>query len=114
MRLETAYSACLRSWVTTVVRRRFPISGVILPTPGGRGAVDNDTSRPGAGSDARSLSFTAPSVRMLLSVKPYLILFLNNFSFMGSLDSVGDGWSSFAIFWYLCYWLYQRRIFFKL
>jgi len=58
MRLETAYSACLRSWVTTVVRWRFPISGVIPPTPGGCGAVDNDTSRPGTGSDAR-LQFLA-------------------------------------------------------
>jgi len=46
--------------------------------------------------------------------EPYLNLFLHNFSFMGSLAPVGDAWADFAILWYLCYWLYRRRIFFKL
>ncbi len=46
--------------------------------------------------------------------EPYLNLFLNNFWFMGSLALVGDALADFAILWYLCYWLYNRRIFFKL
>lgn len=56
---------------------------------------------------------------VLLSVgehffEPYLNLFLNNFSFMRLLAPVRDAWASVAILRYLCYWLYQRRIFFKL
>ncbi|HUQ91885.1 MAG TPA: DUF5009 domain-containing protein [Bryobacteraceae bacterium] len=40
--------------------------------------------------------------------------FTGNFSFLGDLGAIPQQIVVVAVMWYLCYWLYQRRIFFKI
>jgi len=41
-------------------------------------------------------------------------VFTDQFRFLGSLGPVAQAWAVFLVMWYLCYWLYQRKIFFKI
>jgi predicted acyltransferase len=43
-----------------------------------------------------------------------LSAFTGNFSWMGSYGAIPHNLVVMAAMWYLCYWLYQRRIFFKI
>jgi len=40
--------------------------------------------------------------------------FTRGYPFLGILAPVAQAFSFFLVMWYLCYWLYQRRIFFKI
>jgi predicted acyltransferase len=41
-------------------------------------------------------------------------VFTGKFEFIGTLAPVAQATAVLAVMWYLCYWLYQRKIFFKL
>lgn len=41
-------------------------------------------------------------------------VFTGNFSFLGDLGAIPQNIVVFAVMWYMCYWLYQRKIFFKI
>jgi len=41
-------------------------------------------------------------------------VFTGNFSFIGVLAPVAQSCAVLLVMWSLCYWLYRRRIFFKL
>lgn len=43
-----------------------------------------------------------------------LAVFSMRFAFLGALGAIPQSLLVFAAMWYLCYWLYQRQIFFKL
>jgi predicted acyltransferase len=43
-----------------------------------------------------------------------LAVFTGNFEFIGTLAPVVQACATLLVLWYLCYWLYQRKIFFKL
>lgn len=47
-------------------------------------------------------------------VRRSLGVFTGNFEFIGTLAPVAQACATLLVLWYLCYWLYQRRIFFKL
>ena len=47
-------------------------------------------------------------------VRRSLAVFTGNFTFLGDLGAVAHACASLLVLWYLCYWLYQRKIFFKL
>ena len=47
-------------------------------------------------------------------VERSLAVFTGNFEFIGTLAPVVQGCATLLVLWYLCYWLYQRKIFFKL
>ena len=40
--------------------------------------------------------------------------FTGNFQFLGDLGSIPQHILVLAVMWYLCYWLYQRKIFLKI
>jgi len=40
-------------------------------------------------------------------------VFTQRFKFLGVLGPVAQAWAVFFVMWYICYWLYQRKIFFK-
>jgi predicted acyltransferase len=42
-----------------------------------------------------------------------LAVFTKGFRFLGMVGPVVQAWLVFFVMWYLCYWLYQRKIFFK-
>jgi len=44
---------------------------------------------------------------------PGVAVFTKRFAFLGMAGPVVQAWVVFFIMWYLCYWLYQRKIFFK-
>lgn len=39
--------------------------------------------------------------------------FTGHFRVLGTLGPVAQAWAVFLVMWYLCHWLYQRKIFFK-
>jgi predicted acyltransferase len=41
-------------------------------------------------------------------------VFTFHYSFVGKLAPVAETCTVLLVMWYLCYWLYQRKIFFKL
>lgn len=41
-------------------------------------------------------------------------VFSGNFQWIGTLAPVAQATATMAVIWYVCYWLYQRKIFFKL
>ncbi len=43
-----------------------------------------------------------------------LAVFSARFAFLGPLGAIPQALLAFSVMWYLCYWLYQRKIFFKL
>ncbi|MCC6588802.1 MAG: hypothetical protein IT168_19045 [Bryobacterales bacterium] len=43
-----------------------------------------------------------------------LMAFTNNFDWMGSYGAIPHNLLAMLVMWYLCYWLHQRKIFFKL
>jgi hypothetical protein len=43
-----------------------------------------------------------------------LLNFTKKFAFMDSYGAIPHNLVVLAVMWYMCYWLYQRRIFFKL
>ena len=43
-----------------------------------------------------------------------LRIFTGNFWYLGDLGAIPQNLLVLAVMWYMCYWLYQRRIFFKL
>ncbi|MBL8233636.1 MAG: DUF5009 domain-containing protein, partial [Bryobacterales bacterium] len=40
--------------------------------------------------------------------------FTGKFAFLGSIGAIPHNLAALAVMWYMCYWLYQRKIFFKL
>jgi predicted acyltransferase len=44
---------------------------------------------------------------------PSVAVFTKRFGFLGMAGPVVQAWVVFFVMWYLCYWLYQRKIFFK-
>jgi len=44
---------------------------------------------------------------------PSVAVFTKRFAFLGMAGAVIQAWVVFFVMWYLCYWLYQRKIFFK-
>ena len=44
---------------------------------------------------------------------PSVAVFTKRFGFLGMAGPVIQAWVVFLAMWYLCYWLYQRKIFFK-
>ena len=44
---------------------------------------------------------------------PSVAVFTKRFAFLGMAGPVVQAWVVFFVMWYLCYWLYQRKIFFK-
>jgi predicted acyltransferase len=44
---------------------------------------------------------------------PSVRVFTGRFRFLGMAGPVVQAWVVFLVMWYLCYWLYQRKIFFK-
>lgn len=56
------------------------------------------------------------SISMVLSgwIRRAAGVFTGNFQFLGDLAPVALYTSGVLVMWYLCYWLYQRKIFFKL
>ena len=47
-------------------------------------------------------------------IRNALAVFTGNFEFIGTLAPVFQACATLLVLWYLCYWLYQRKIFFKL
>jgi predicted acyltransferase len=47
-------------------------------------------------------------------IRRSLAVFTGDFQFLGSFAPVAQACASLLVLWYLCYWLYQRKIFFKL
>ncbi len=43
-----------------------------------------------------------------------LAVFTRNFGFLGEIGLIPQNFLVMAVMWYLCYWLYQRRIFIKI
>jgi len=56
------------------------------------------------------------SISMVLSgwIRRAVGVFTGNFEFLGDLAPVALYTSGVLVMWYLCYWLYRRKIFFKL
>ena len=44
---------------------------------------------------------------------PSVAVFTKRFGFLGMAGPVIQAWVVFLVMWYLCFWLYQRKIFFK-
>lgn len=47
-------------------------------------------------------------------VRRSLDIFAGKFEWAGTLTPVAQACAALLVFWYMCYWLYQRRVFFKL
>lgn len=47
-------------------------------------------------------------------IRNSLGVFTGNFEFIGTLAPVAQATATLFVLWYLCYWLYKRKIFFKL
>lgn len=52
-------------------------------------------------------------VATLLLLPSWVAVFTKRFEFLGMLGLVVQTWVVFFVMWYLCYWLYQRKILFK-
>ena len=47
-------------------------------------------------------------------IRRSLAVFTGSFQFLGDFGPMAQAWAALLVLWYVCYWLYQRKIFFRL